>query len=299
MKNLALKGSLVALPTPLRDGRLDLEGFQALIETHRAAATSAIVVCGTTGEACTLTSAEKQTLMASAVRFARELPVVVGVGSNRTDSTVELARFAEASGAAATLVVTPYYNKPNPSGLHRHFEAIDLAVDIPVILYNVPSRTGLDLQPDFVGELYEQHGCVRGIKEVTNSRERVRALRKIAGLDLYCGEDTALRLFAQEGATGAIGVIANIAPNEVAELFTIGNNDAIRAAALEARIAPLLEALYVETNPVPVKAALARMGSITSEVRSPLGPLAPENQQRLIELLERYFAPVASAPVRD
>ena len=296
-----LTGSLVALPTPFREGRLDLSAFQALVETHRAAKTRGLVVCGTTGEACTLTDAEKQTLIASAVRFAGDLPVVVGVGSNRTDSTVKMACYAEASGAAAALVVTPYYNKPNPSGLHRHFGAVDAAIDLPVLLYNVPSRTGLDLEPALVRELFERHACVRGIKEVTDSRERVRKLRAIDGLALYCGEDSALRLFAREGAHGAIGVLANVAPDEVAELLEAGAADECLAAALEAKLAPLLEALYLETNPVPVKAALARLGRMTSEVRSPLGPLSPENEERLGALLVRFAAPAtAAAPgIRD
>jgi len=279
-------GSIVALPTPFRDDRLDLDAFRGLIEQHVLAATSGIVVCGTTGESCTLTDGERKTMIASAVRFAAgRLTVIAGVGSNSTRDTVELARFAEQTGVDGLLVVTPYYNKPSPAGLALHFGAIAAAVQIPIILYNVPSRTGLDLEPRLVRKLAGRHENIAGIKEVTSSDARISELCAIDGLAVFCGEDSALVEFAAAGAAGAIGVIANLAPDEVATLLRVGAQNPAKARSIHEGLAHLLRGLYLETNPVPLKAALAKLGRCSSEVRAPLAPLTAEHARELELLL--------------
>ena len=281
-------GSVVALPTPFRDDRLDLDAFRNLIEDHVRAGTTGVVVCGTTGESCTLSDGERKTMIASAVRFAGErLSVIAGVGTNCTRSTIELARFAEQAGANGLLVVTPYYNKPSRAGLALHFGAIADAVKIPIILYNVPSRTGIDLELSLVRELCERHENIVGIKEVTNSGTRIAELCAIADLAVFCGEDTALVEFAAAGAQGAIGVLANLAPNEVAALLRVAPQDEAEARAIAGGLGQLLRALYLETNPVPLKAALAEFGRCRSEVRSPLAPLTAEHAAEVTRLLRQ------------
>lgn len=277
-------GSIVALPTPFRDDRLDLDAFRGLIEQHVLAKTSGLLVCGTTGEGCTLTEAERKTMIAAAVRFAGgRSPIIAGVGSNSTRATTQLARFAEQAGADGLLVVTPYYNKPSPAGLMLHFGSIADAVQIPIILYNVPSRTSLDLEPQLVRELCERYENIVGIKEVTNSESRIAELCAIDGLAVFCGEDSALVEFAAAGAQGAIGVIANLAPDAVATLLAA--RDMAEARSINDGLAHLLRALYLETNPVPLKAALAQLGRCSSEVRAPLAPLSPEHARELKRLL--------------
>lgn len=277
-------GSHVALPTPFRNGELDLEAFHALVDEHASRGTDGIVVCGTTGEAPTLTERERRTLIETAVeRAAGRLAVLAGVGCNATRSTVELARFAAAAGADGLLVVTPYYNRPSRAGLLGHFGAVADAVDVPVVLYNVPTRTATDVPPDLVAEIANRWPNVVAIKEVTRSVERIRALVAIDGLAVLCGEDAAIADFMREGGDGAVSVIGNVAPDATAELIAAARpgGDAARAAELVERLAPLARDLYVETNPGPVKAALAWLGWCAPDVRAPLAPLEEASRLRL------------------
>lgn len=285
---ITIEGSYVALPTPFRNERVDMDAFSELVDEHVAAGTDGIVVCGTTGEASTLSEYERRSLIHAAVDFARgRLPVMAGVGTNCTRSTVEMTRFATSCGADAVLVVTPYYNRPSPRGMLLHYGAIAEATTIPVVLYNVPSRTGVDLEPAVIAEIASRFPTVVAIKEATPRIERVREILATSRLAVLCGEDSHLLEFAAAGAVGAISVIANLLPAEVAELLRVAQpgGDAARARELAARIAPLSRALFVESNPVPLKAALAALGRCQAEVRAPLAPLEPRSKAVVDEAL--------------
>lgn len=278
------QGSIVALPTPFNAGRLDLEAFEEMVDYHAEHATQGVVVAGTTGESATLSDDERSVLFEAAVRTARHrLPVIAGVGTNCTKKTIELAQRAALCGVDGTLVVTPYYNQPSQRGLLLHFGQLAEATDLPIILYNVPSRTNVDLEIETVTELARRYPRVVAIKEAKPCLERARVLIESSGLAVFCGSDELIADFALLGAAGAVGVIANIVPEEVAELLrTAGpGGDELRAAELVELLAPLARDLFIEVNPVPVKAALARMKRCYDEVRSPLTPLEEGNRARL------------------
>lgn len=277
-------GSYVALPTPFKDGEIDYSAFQRLIDFHASHATDGIVVAGTTGEAATLTDSERHTLFDIAVAVARgRFPVIAGVGTNNTKTTIEMAQHALACRADGVLVVTPYYNKPTQRGLVAHFGAVAQAVSLPVILYNVPSRTGVDLQPETVKELGQRHANIVAVKEALASIERAKRLVQETPLGVLCGEDGMIGDFMSLGAVGVIGVVNNIVPREVAELVRLArpDGDSRKASAIVERIAPLARDLFLESNPVPVKAALAMRGLCREEVRLPLVTMEEKNKERL------------------
>ncbi len=284
----SLRGSLVALPTPFRAGELDLDTLGELIELHVEAATDGLVATGTSGEAATLTDFERRTVVDFVLeRCAGRLPVVVGTGTYATRSTIEHTRAAAEAGADAVLVVTPYYNKPSQAGLVAHYSAVAEAATVPVVLYNVPSRTGCDLLPETAAEIGRRCPNVTAIKEAGGSIDRARELIEASGLAVLSGEDGLIGPLMALGAVGAIGVVANIAPREVAELCRCAapGGDANRAEALETWLAPLIRACFVESNPVPMKAALAALGFGTGEVRLPLTPLTEAGEGVLVAAL--------------
>ena len=284
-------GSYVALPTPFRDGRLDLGAFEELIEFHCAHHTDGIVVAGTTGESTTMNEFERRSLIHAAVDFSRSrLPVIAGVGTNCTHTSVELARFADSTGVDGLMVVAPYYNCPGRRGLLQHFGRIADATDSPMLLYNVPSRTGSDLDPELACELAARHESIVAIKEASGEVERVARLREGSELAVLCGEDRLMRPMSMLGAVGAVNVTGNLVPNEVAELLLAsrpGGNEQ-RAGELEEQLAPLVRDLFIEVNPVPLKAALAHLGRCANEVRSPLAPLEDENHRQLVATVEAF-----------
>lgn len=284
--SLDLRGSFVPLPTPFTAGGedLDLDALGRLVDLHAARRTAGLVPLGTTGETPTLTQREWATVLEATVsRAAGRRPVLAGVGTNATRTTVERARFAERAGAAGLLVVTPYYNRPSPRGLFLHYAAVAEAVELPVVLYNVPSRTGVDLKPDVVAALRERFPHVRGIKEAGASAERVRELAAIDGMAVLSGEDAKIGEFVQAGAVGAVAVTANVAPDAVAEwIETSGpDGDPFRAAELASQVLPVARAMFLDVNPVPVKAALAELGLCRADVRLPLAPLDDATRARL------------------
>jgi 4-hydroxy-tetrahydrodipicolinate synthase len=282
------RGSYVALPTPFRDDKPDLEALSALVEYHAENKTDGLVVCGTSGESPTLTDYERRTVIEHAVHQSHGLlPVIAGTGTNDTRHSIELTRFAKEIGADGVMCVTPYYNRPSPLGLERHFGALAEATDLPLVLYNVPARTGCDLKPATAAAIRAGHGNVVAIKEASASLGRARELREATDLALICGEDALIADFMALGAVGVIGVVGNVAPREVAELCRSAapGGDAARTAELCAFLAPLVRDLFVESNPVPLKAALAYLGLCRDEVRLPLAPLLPPNRERLLATL--------------
>jgi 4-hydroxy-tetrahydrodipicolinate synthase len=285
----SLHGTYVALPTPFRDGRVDLEVLEELIERLAQSSVEGILISGTTGEVPTLNDYEHRSLIHAAVDFSRgRLAVMAGVGTNCTRISVELASFAASSGVDSLLAVTPYYNRPSRRGLLLHYGQIAAASKLPLVLYNVPLRTGVDLLPEVAAELAERHETIVAIKEASGSVERVRQLTETTDLLVLAGDDRTLVGSCAAGAVGTISVIANLAPDYVARIVrhAVLENDLERAEALQGQLLPLIDAMSVDVNPVPLKAALASMGLCSAEVRAPLAPMEPADRESLIAALE-------------
>jgi 4-hydroxy-tetrahydrodipicolinate synthase len=284
-----LQGSFVALVTPFREGEIDYTALQSLVDWHVEQGTDGLVIAGTTGESATLSDTERRALFEAAIAVTRHrLPLIAGVGTNATRQTVEIARFAASLGYDGLLAVTPYYNKPGPRGLVLHYSALAEAVPTPIVLYNVPSRTGTDMQPEVVAEVARRFPHVVAVKEALASLERVKRLVGETEAAVLCGEDSAIADFVGLGAVGVIGVVNNIAPTAVAELVRASvpsTGDSVRAAELVEYLAPLCRDLFIESSPVPVKAALAKMGRCQPEVRLPLAPLSDASRAKLEETL--------------
>jgi 4-hydroxy-tetrahydrodipicolinate synthase len=272
------KGSIPALVTPMRDdGTVDFVAWDTLLDFHLQQGTDGVVVGGTTGESPVLERSELEELVRRArARVAGHMPVVAGSGTNGTSKSIALSKAAEAAGADALLVVTPYYNKPTQEGLFRHFSAIAAAVSIPLILYNVPSRTGCDMLADTVARL-SQHPRIAGVKEATGDIARGAAILQQSrpGFVLLSGDDPTAAELIRIGAQGVISVTANVAARAMHELCVAGlagRHD--EAAACNERLMPLHQAMFVESNPIPVKWAVHRMGLIGPGIRLPLTPLS-------------------------
>ncbi|MGZ5034283.1 MAG: 4-hydroxy-tetrahydrodipicolinate synthase [Usitatibacter sp.] len=273
-----LSGSIVAIVTPMTaDGALDLPRLKSLVDWHIAEGTDGIVIVGTTGESPTVDVAEHCRLIEAAVEYAHgRVPVIAGTGGNSTCEAIELTKFARKAGADYALSVVPYYNKPTQEGLYRHFKAIAESTDIPVILYNVPSRTVADLANDTVLRLAQVKNIV-GLKESTSNIERVTDLlmRLPKGFLVFSGNDDAALAYIQLGAHGVISVTANVAPRLMHEMCVAARaGDSARAIAINNQLLGLHKHLFVESNPIPVKWALHRMGRIAEGIRLPLTPLA-------------------------
>ena len=271
-------GSIPALVTPMRDdGAIDFDAWDALLDFHLREGSDGVVVGGTTGESPVLDRSELEELVRRArSRLAGRIPVIAGSGTNCTAKTVALSEAAAAAGADALLVVTPYYNKPTQEGLYRHFTAVADAVDVPMILYNVPGRTACDMLPETVARL-SRHPRIAGVKEATGDVARGEAILEQSrpGFVLLSGDDPTAAGLIRIGARGVISVTANVAPramHELCDAALAGRHEA--AAAIDERLVPLHKALFVEANPIPVKWAVQRMGLIGPGIRLPLTPLS-------------------------
>lgn len=281
-------GSIVALVTPMReDESIDFEALRRLIDWHIAEGTACIGVVGTTGESPTVSVEEHCEIIRVAVQHAAgRVPVMAGAGANSTREAIELSQFARKVGADCTLSVVPYYNKPTQEGIYRHFKAIAEAVDIPVVLYNVPGRTMADMQPETALRLAQVPGIV-GIKEASGNIDRAAWLIKQApaGFSIYSGDDPTAIALMLLGGHGNVSVTANVAPGAMARLCEAAiHGDARRARELHMQLLSLHKLLFVEANPIPVKWALQRMGRIAAAMRLPLVPLS-----------EAYHAPLEQA----
>lgn len=286
-----LSGSLVAIVTPMReDGALDIGCFKRLIDWHIAEGTQGIVVVGTTGESPTVNFDEHKELIRIAVEHAAgRLPVIAGTGANSTAEAIELSESAKRSGAQYSLSVVPYYNKPTQEGMYRHFRAIAEAVDLPMILYNVPGRTVADLQNDTVLRLAQVPNVI-GIKDATASLERGSDLLRRApkGFAVYSGEDSTGLPLMLMGGHGVISVTANVAPRLMQEMCAAAlSGDIARARAANNRLLGLHTKLFVEGNPVPVKWALVQMGMIEPGIRLPLVPLSANFHETVREAMRQ------------
>jgi len=281
------KGSIVAIVTPFRKGKVDEKALGELIEWHIAQGTNAIVPCGTTGESATLDYKEHYRVIDFTVRTVnKRVPVIAGTGANSTDETIEITQQAKKSGADAALLVAPYYNKPTQEGLFRHYRAVAEKVDLPIVLYNVPGRTAVNILPATVARLAEIRNIV-AIKEATGDMKVSEVIRLCGDkLDVISGDDfTTLPLLAL-GGKGVISVSANVAPKDVSQMCSFwmkGQHD--KARAIHYKLEPLNAAMFIETNPIPVKTALAMMGKIQEEFRLPLCEMAPANREKLKKVL--------------
>jgi 4-hydroxy-tetrahydrodipicolinate synthase len=280
-----ITGSIVAIVTPMHaDGSLDLDGLRRLVDFHVHEGTDAIVIVGTTGESPTVNVDEHCALIRVAVdQAAGRIPVIAGAGANSTAEAIELTRFAKEAGADAALSVTPYYNKPTQEGLYQHFRAIAEAVDLPIILYNVPGRTVADMSNDTVLRLAQIPNIV-GVKDATGSIERGLDLiaRAPADFAVYSGDDVSACALILLGAKGDISVVANVAPRLMHEMCAAAlAGELARARELNVRLLGLHRQLFCEANPIPVKWACEQLGLIGSGIRLPLTPLSPDCHERV------------------
>jgi 4-hydroxy-tetrahydrodipicolinate synthase len=285
------KGSIVAIVTPFKNGGVDEEKLRELVEFQISSGTDAIVPCGTTGEASTLDNEEHDRVIRIVVeQVNKRVPVIAGTGSNFTNEAIELTGHARKIGADGALLVTPYYNKPSQEGLYRHYKAVAEAVALPQILYNVPGRTGVNLRPETVARLAEISNIV-AIKEASGSLQQVSEVLALCGdkLDVLSGDDFITFPMMACGAKGVISVVANIMPKEVAALvdaFFAGNWE--EARKLHLQLLKISNAMFIESNPVPVKTAVALMGKCSDEVRLPLAPLSMGNKAKLAAIMKEY-----------
>lgn len=284
-------GSLVAIVTPFRNGRVDERALAELIEFQIANGTDGIVPCGTTGESATLTHHEHQRVVEFTVEVVnKRVSVIAGSGSNSTDEAIALTKHAKTSGADAALLITPYYNKPTQEGLFQHYKAVAQAVDLPLVLYNIPGRTSVNMLPSTVARLATFPNIV-AIKEGSGSVGQVSELLALCGdrITVLSGDDALTLPMMAIGAKGVITVTANLVPGEMAAMVDAGLEGRFDAAkSLHYKLHPLFTALFYETNPIPVKEALAMMGKIDGELRLPLCPMAPDNRTKLSQVLKEY-----------
>ena len=287
------KGSMVALITPFKNGELDKKSLKNLIDFHVENDTDAIVVAGTTGESATLTYTEHETLIELAVEYAdKRIPIIAGTGANATHEAVALTSFAEKVGADGSLQIVPYYNKPTQEGIYQHFKAIAEETNIPLILYNIPSRTGTDMLPETFARLYADFPNVIGLKEATGNVARVSETISLTNEDvvILSGDDALTIPMMSVGAKGVISVANNLIPKQIAEMC----NHALEGRFDEAlkihnKYWKLFKTLFIETNPIPVKTAAYLMGLISElELRLPLYHMSKDHKKQLKEVLKEY-----------
>ncbi len=285
------EGSCVAIVTPFRDGKIDREALADLIEFQIENGTSAIVPCGTTGESATLSHNEHEELVGLVIELVGgRVKVIAGTGSNSTAEAVRLTASAKKAGADGALVITPYYNKPTQEGLYRYYRTIAEEVDIPIVMYNVPGRTGVNLQPSTIARLADITNIV-AVKEASANLSQMTEIIALCGgrVTLLSGDDFIILPILSIGGKGVISVAANIVPSKVAQLIKLFNDGDLNGARkIQLELFPLCQAMFYETNPIPVKTALALMGKIQEGLRPPLCPMSEQNLAKLKNVLADY-----------
>jgi 4-hydroxy-tetrahydrodipicolinate synthase len=282
-----LKGSMVALVTPIKGGKIDEKALSALLDFHLQNGTDVIVPCGTTGEASTMSHEEHKGVMSFVIDYVNgRAPVICGAGSNCTEEAVPLLQHAKKKGASGVLVVTPYYNKPTQEGLFRHYEFLTKKVDIPIVVYNVPGRTGVSIAPETVARLAKFSNII-GIKEASGSLEQASRIISLCDITVISGEDSLTLPLLSVGAKGAISVVANVAPRQCHDMIAAYlSSDTVKAKRLHLELFELAKVLFIETNPIPVKTALGEMGMLHEEFRLPLCEMSSENRKELLRVLK-------------
>ncbi len=291
MKEPVFTGCAAALVTPFKDGEVDFPALGRLIELQIAGGCAAVVVCATTGESAVLSYPEHKAIVGEAVRCARDrIPVIAGAGSNSTDHALTLIRQAEEAGADGTLLVTPYYNKTSQAGLIRHYSYLADRAEKPILLYDVPARTGMTIAPETLAEL-SHHPRIAGVKSAGTDLDSISRAMHLCPADFsfYSGNDSLTLPLMALGAKGVISVCANLIPEAMSELTRLClAGDYRDAASLHYEYLELMEALFLDVNPIPVKAAMAAAGLCSGELRLPLTELSGEKRAKLISLMQRY-----------
>ena len=282
-------GSIVAMVTPFKDGEVDYDKLGELVQYHIDNGTNAIIPCGTTGESPTLTHREHGEVIGKVIEAAAgRIPVIAGTGSNNTSEAVSMTRHAKETGADGSLIITPYYNKPTQQGIYEHYKAILEEVDIPIIVYNVPSRTGVSISPETVARLFEFKNIV-AIKEATGDIDQASQILNMCDITVLSGDDSLTLPIMSVGGKGVISVIANILPREVSELVSSFLNGEIEnSQKLHNSLFPLCKAMFIETNPIPVKTAMKLLGRLNGEMRLPLCNMSEEHEKQLKKILEKH-----------
>jgi len=282
-------GCLVALVTPFSGDGVDYKKLSELVRFHLEQGTDGIVPVGTTGESPTLSHKEHREVIEFVVKeVAHKVPVVAGTGSNSTAEAVELTRFAKKVGADGALIITPYYNKPTQEGMYLHFKKIAEEVDIPIVLYNVPGRTGVSIAPETVARLAELKNIV-AVKEASGSVDQASRIRSLSDITLLSGDDSLTLALLSVGGKGVISVVANLVPGDMKAMIEAFNRgDIKRAGELHLRLFPLCRAMFIETNPIPVKTAMKLLGRLNGQLRLPLSPMSPANEEKLSKVLRDY-----------
>jgi 4-hydroxy-tetrahydrodipicolinate synthase len=288
---LDIEGVIPALITPFRSGAIDTAALGRLVDFCVDNGAAAVAPCGSTGESATLTHAEHAEVVRLVVKMVRgRVPVIAGTGSNSTAEAITLTKAAKEAGADAALLISPYYNRPTQEGIYRHYEAIARATSFPLIVYNIPGRTASKIEASTIARLAEIEWII-GLKEATGSLDEVQEVARLCGdrLAIYSGDDSLTLPIMAVGGRGVISVSANIIPGECAEMAAaVGRGEWARARELHFRMLPLIRALFLETNPIPVKAALAAMGFCGDELRLPLLPMSPGPRQQLLEVMKSF-----------
>ena len=285
------KGAITAIVTPFKNGQFDETAYRELIEFQVKGGIHGIVPCGTTGESATLSHAEHKRVVETCIdQVKKRVVVIAGSGSNNTAEALELTKHAEAAGADAALMITPYYNKPTQEGLYQHYKTVASQTRIPIVVYNVPSRTSVNLLPETVARLAELP-TIKGIKEATGDLKQCAKVLQLCGdkITVLSGDDFTVLPLLAVGGQGVISVISNVAPGDMAGMcnaFFAG--DLAKARGLHYKMWPLMEAMFFETNPTPAKTALKMMGKITGEVRQPLCLMSKANEDKLRQVMAKY-----------
>ena len=286
------KGSIVAIVTPFKNGTLDEKKLKELIDFQIKNGTSGIVPCGTTGESATLSVAEHERVIEITIRQTnKRVPVIAGTGSNSTDEAVVLTKHAAAAGADASLQVSPYYNRPTQKGLYEHFKAVAGAVDIPIILYNIASRTGVNIEPETIGKLARECRNIVAVKEASGNLEQMSRIKALCpdNFALLSGDDALTLPVLSIGGSGIISVVANIVPKDVAALVAAFEKGEVnKARKMHYKLLPLVKAMFIETNPIPVKTAMGLLGLCEPDLRLPMSEMLPENVEKLRKALKDY-----------
>jgi 4-hydroxy-tetrahydrodipicolinate synthase len=284
-------GSIVALVTPFKNGKVDWQSLEGLVEFHIQNGTNGIVPCGTTGESATLDHAEHHDVIKAVVKAVKKrVPVIAGTGSNSTQEAIDLTIGAERAGADGALLISPYYNRPMQEGIYQHYKAVAAAVGIPLIVYNIPARTGSKIEPETLARLSEIKN-VAGVKEATGSVDQAIDVIRLCGdrLAVFSGEDSLTYSLMALGGKGVISTVANIAPKAMADLAAAClKGDWEKGRELQFRLIPLIRAVFIETNPIPSKAALALMGKCSNELRLPLTAMAEGNVKKLRQAMADF-----------
>jgi 4-hydroxy-tetrahydrodipicolinate synthase len=284
-------GSMVALVTPFKDGKVDWQSLQGLVDFHLQSGTHGIVPCGTTGESATLSHQEHDEVIRSVIKSVnKRVPVIAGTGSNSTDEAVRLTREAEKSGADGALMISPYYNRPTQEGIYQHYRKVASEVGIPIIIYNIPGRTGSKIEPETLARLAEINN-IAGVKEATGSVDQAIDVMRLCGdrLAVYSGEDSLIFSLMALGGKGVISTVANVAPKETAQLTEAClKGEWERGRKIQFDLIPLIRSLFIETNPIPVKTALAAMGKCSADLRLPLTSMAEGNVKKLRQAMSDF-----------